>query len=133
MAGVGVDEPAALWVEDAIETGDKRAGRDVCIQNLVGLSQHLPWSNIPPSGNGAKHALGVGHHQGRRDTLARDVADDEAHTTVVQVEEIVEVAAHLSCWLVVVGYLPALEPGQVLGEQGVLDAPRRTQFLLERR
>ena len=31
-----------------------------------------------------------------------------------------------------VGYLPALEFGQVLGEQGVLDAPCRPQFLLDR-
>src|SRR5215203_234696 len=58
VAGVGVDEPAALRVEDAVETGDERAGRDICVEDLVGLSQHPPWDDITPSGDGAKHALG---------------------------------------------------------------------------
>src|SRR5215211_7819528 len=123
VAGVGVDETAALWVEDAIEAGDERAWRDVGIQDLVGLRQHLPWSDVPSSGDGTKHALGVGHHQRRRNTLAGDIAYDEAYTAVLQAEEVVEVATHLSCGLVTVGQLPALELGQVLRVKGMLDAP----------
>ena len=75
---------------------------------------------FPLPGDGAKHALGVGHHQGRRDTLPE--TSPMTMPVVVQAEEVVEVAPHLFCGLVVVGYLQ-LQFGQVLGEQGVLDAP----------
>jgi hypothetical protein len=71
----------------------------------------MSWSDAPSLGDGAQHALRVGHKHGRRYPFAGDVADDETHTAVVQAEEVVEVSAHLSCGLVVVGYLPTLELG----------------------
>src|SRR5918993_140846 len=52
-------------------------------------------------------------------------------TAALQAEEVVEVAAHLARRSVVVGYLPALELGRVLREQGVLDAPRHPKLLLD--
>src|SRR5215210_3296316 len=132
VAGVGVDEAAALRVEDAVEASDECVGWYVCTHELVGLLQYLPRSNAPSSGDGTKHTLGVGHNQGRRNTLAGDVAYDQAHPAVFKAEEVVEVSADLSSRLVVIGYLPALELWQVLGEQGVLDPPRHPEFLLYR-
>jgi hypothetical protein len=71
----------------------------------------LARSEIRSLGDGAKHALGAGHHQSRGYPFAGDVTYDDAHTAVVQVQEVVEVAADLSCRLVVVGYPPTLELG----------------------
>src|SRR5918911_1516229 len=132
VAGVSVDETATLWVEDAVEAGNERVGWYVCTHELVGLLQYLPRSNAPSSGDCTQYALGVGHNQGRRHPLAGDVAYDQAHLAVLEAEEVVEVAADLSRGLVVVGYLPALELGQVLREQGVLDPPRHPELLLDR-
>src|SRR5215213_10128864 len=132
VAGVGIDETATLWVEDAVEAGDERVGWYVCTHELVGLLQYLPRSDAPSSGYCAQHALGVGHHQSRRHPLSRDVAYDQAHLAVLEAEEVVEVSSYLSSRLVVVGYLPALELWQVLREQGMLDAPRHPELLLGR-
>src|SRR5918911_2354022 len=109
VAGVSVDETATLWVEDAIEAGNERVGWYVCTHELVGLLQYLPRSNAPSSGDCTQYALGVGHNQGRRHPLAGDIAYDQAHLTILEAEEVVEVAADLSRGLVVVGYLPPLE------------------------
>src|SRR5215211_2588348 len=132
VSGVRVDEPAALRVEDPVEAGDECVGWYVCTHELVGLLQYLPRSNAPSSGDCTQHALRVGHYQGSRHPLAGDVAYDQAHLAVLEAEEVVEVSADLSCGLVVVGYLPALELWQVLWEQGVLDPPRHPEFLLYR-
>ena len=80
MASVGVDEPAVLRVEDTIEAGDERAGRDVCIQDLVGLGQHLPWSDVPPAGDGTQHPSPL---LGADDARARRLGDIAADTIVV--------------------------------------------------
>src|SRR3712207_2392678 len=96
MAGIGVDKAPALRVEYPVEAGDERVGWHVRVQNLVSLRQYLSRGDALSLGDSAQHTLSVGHHQGRRDTLAGDVADDETHTAVVEAEEVVEVAAHLS-------------------------------------
>src|SRR5215213_5544918 len=132
VAGVGIDETATLWVEDAVEAGNERVGWYVCTHELVGLLQYLPRSNAPSSGDCTQHALSVGHHQGCRHPLSRDVAYDQAHLAVLEAEEVVEISSYLSRGLVVVGYLPALELWQGLREQGVLDPPRHPELLLGR-
>src|SRR5215203_4048718 len=105
VPSVGVSQSTIPRFENGVEACDEHVGRKVREEDFVGLFQRLTRSYTSPLGDGTQHALGIGHHQGRCDTFARDVAYDEAHTAVLQVEEIVEVAAHLSCWLVVVGYL----------------------------
>src|SRR5215212_9107217 len=132
VAGISVDKATTFWFKDTVEAGDKCVGRHVRVHELVGLLQYLPRSNAPSSGDCTKHTLGVGHHQGRCHPLSRDVAYDQAHLAVLEAEEVVEISSYLSRGLVVVGYLPALELGQVLREQGVLDPPRHPELLLGR-
>jgi len=107
VAGVGVEEAPAFGLEDGVEAGDEHVRRHVRKENFVGLRQHLAGYRISCLGDSAQDALGVGHHRGRRDPLAGDVADDEAHTTVRQREEVVEVPADRASWLVLAGDLPA--------------------------
>src|SRR5918998_894069 len=109
MTGVGVEEAPALRLEDAVEAGDECVGWHVRMQDLVGLLQYPPRSDAISLGYGAQHALGVRHNQSRRDPLAGDIAYNQANPTILQAEEVVEVAADLSRGLVVVGYLPAFE------------------------
>src|ERR671910_1626176 len=111
VPSVGVSHPALRWVEDSVEAGDEHVGRKVCTEDFVGLLQHLTRGETCSLGDGAKHALGAGHYQSRRYPFAGGVTYDEAHTAVVQVQEVVEVAAYLSCRPVVVGYPPPLELG----------------------
>jgi hypothetical protein len=82
VTGVGVVEASALKIEYAVEAGDKRVGRDIGTENLVGLGQRLTGRRSPSLGDGAKDAARAGHHQGRRDPFAGDVADDEPQATV---------------------------------------------------
>src|SRR5215216_343781 len=122
MASVGVPQSTAMWVEDGVEAGDEHVGRDVCTEDLVGFHQRLPRRRAS-LGNGAKDALGVGHQHGCRYPLAGDVADDETQVAIRQLEEVVEVAAHLTSGLIVFGDLPAVELRYGLRKQGLLDAP----------
>src|SRR5215218_5237837 len=49
---------------------------------------------------------------------------------VVELQEVVEVAAYLAGWLVVCRYIPAAELGHRLGQQGLLDQARDPELLL---
>src|SRR3712207_2608996 len=131
VARVGIPKASALGLEDAVEAGDESVGWHVLVHELVGLLQYLPRSDAPSSGDSTQYALGVGHHQRRRHTLPRDVAYDQPQPVILQAEEVVEVSSYLSSRLVVVGYLPPFELGQLLREQGVLDAPSQPEFLLD--
>src|SRR5215212_1916641 len=132
MAGISVDKATTFWFKDAVEAGDECVGWYVRTHELIGLLQYLPRSNATSTSDGAKHALGVGHNQGRRHPLAGDVAYDQAHLAVLEAEEVVEISSYLSSRLVVVGNLPVLELWQVLRKQGVLDAPRHPELVLGR-
>ena len=76
-----------------------------------------------PLRGGAQHAAGRGHHQGGRDALVGDVADDEADLAVRQRDHVVEVAADLAGRPVVGGDLPAGQLGELLGQEVLLDQP----------
>ncbi len=84
MTGVGVSEMSALWVENAIEAGDEHAGRDVCIEDLVGLLQRLARRGTPSLGNGAEDALCIGHHQRLRYAMTGGVPYYQSQPTVFQ-------------------------------------------------
>ena len=63
--------------------------------------------------------------------MSGGIPDDESQATVFQPQEIVEVSSHLSSRLVVRIDLPPLYFGHLLGERGLLNAPRNPEILLD--
>src|SRR5215213_8124790 len=82
-------------------------------------------------GRSAEHGAGSRHHQGGGYALVRNITDDEAEPAVVEIQEVVEIAAHLAGGLVVGRYLVAGSVGYVLGEEGLLDQARDPELLLD--
>src|SRR5215213_481425 len=82
-------------------------------------------------GRSAEHGAGSRHHQGGGYALVRNITDDEAEPAVVEIQEVVEVAAHLAGGLVVGRYLVAGPVGHVFGEEGLLDQARDPELLLD--
>src|SRR5215207_8127570 len=78
---VRVGETTAFGFQDSAKAGYEHVGRYVGEEDLVDLCQELS-RRCAPLEDGSKHALGVGHHQGRRDPFPRDIADDEPRTSV---------------------------------------------------
>ena len=64
-------------------------------------------------------------------TLVRHVTHHEAEVAVVELQEVVEVAAHLASWLVVSRKLVAWQVGHMFGQEGLLDQARDPELLLD--
>src|ERR687895_287130 len=115
MACVGVAQGGALWLEDGVEAGDEHVLGYASIQRLVDLREYLSRrGGVQGSSGELQHAAGGGHHKRCWHSLARCVPHHESQSTLREEVEVVEVSSYLPGWLVVVGYLPALELGQVL-------------------
>lgn len=74
-----------------------------------------------PVDNRAESRLQVGHDEGRRHALPRNVCDGEAETPLPEIEEIVEVSAHRPGRLPVNGEAPAGDRRHASREQVPLD------------
>src|ERR671917_2587728 len=107
LSGVGVEKAPALRVEDAIEAGDERARGYLRDQRLVDPCQNLP-RRLRRLDDGPKHAAGRRHHQGCGHAMTGSVPHYQPQATVLQFEEVVEVAAHFRSRSVVGRYPPAV-------------------------
>ena len=115
VAGVGVPEEARLRVEDGVEAGDEHVGRYVLDHHVVYPLEDLA-RRVEALGRGAEQRAGRRHHESRWHALVRHVADDEAELAVFELQEVVEVAAHLARRLVVGRELVAGQVGHVSWE-----------------
>ena len=82
-------------------------------------------------GGGAQHGAGRRHHQGGGHALVGHVPDDEPEAAVLELEEVVEVAADLAGRLVVGRHVVARQLRQRLGQEGLLDQARHPELLLD--
>src|SRR5215217_7889105 len=108
VASVGVDKTSALWLKDGVEAGDKHVGWDASQHRLVDSLKYLPRRGAWGCSHASKQGTGRAHHESRWHSFTRCVPHSEAHPTVIQLEELVEVSSHLPGWLVVGRDLPAL-------------------------
>src|SRR5688572_32895069 len=97
---------STLRLEDGVEAGDEHVGRDVADDHVVYPLEDLA-RRVEALGGGAKHGTGRRHHYGGGHALVRHVTDDEAEAAVFELQEVVEVAAHLASGLVVSSKLVA--------------------------
>src|SRR5918997_5573371 len=105
LSGVGVSKASALGVEDAIEAGDERARGYLRDQRLVDPCQDLS-RRLRRLDDGPQHTAGRCHHQGSRHAMTGSVTHYQPQATVLQFEEVVEVAAYLRSRSVVGRYPP---------------------------
>ena len=82
-------------------------------------------------GCSAQHGSAGRHDQCGRHALVGDVADDHAEPTIVESDEVVEVATNRPCRPVKGVDLPAGDRGQLLREEGLLDEGRDLEFLMD--
>src|SRR5215211_1239540 len=129
VARIGVAQRAAPGIEDGVEASDKHARWYVGQEHFINLCQYTPRLGTPSLGDGAKDALGVGHHQRCRNTMAGGVTNDQSQPTIFYLEKVVEVSSHLPGWLVEGCDLPSLQVGHLLGQGGLLDASGHLEFV----
>ena len=130
VAGVGVAQPARRRLEDRVEAGDEHVPRDVAVEEAVRTREHRRGRDEARRVT-TQDAAGRRHHQRRRHAVPGDVADHERDLAVRELDKVIEVAAHLARRAVVRGDLPALELGQALGKELLLDELRDLKLLLE--
>src|SRR5919112_5093109 len=106
---------STLRLEDGVEAGDEHVGRYVAYDHVVYPLEYLA-RRVEALGGGAEHGAGRGHYYSGGHPLVRHVTDDEAELAVVELQEVVEVAAYLARRLVVGRYIPAGDLGHSLGE-----------------
>ena len=82
-------------------------------------------------GQDSQQRAGGGHHQRGRHAFIGHIADDDAQAAVVEVEEVVEVAADLARRLVISRHVPACQMRHVVRQQGLLDQPGDLKLLLD--
>src|ERR671916_975291 len=132
MACVGVAQASALRLKDGVEAGDEHVERDTSQQRLVDLLEYLTGGGGAQGSSGElEHAAGCGHHQRCRHALARSVPHNHSQPTLRKEVEVVEVAPHFPGGPVVWKDLPTLHFGHLLGQRGLLDAPRYPELLLD--
>src|SRR5919112_2409960 len=130
VAGVGVSQGTALWVEDGVEAGDEHVLRDACQQCLVDLREYLPGRGGAQGLSGyLQHAAGGRHHKRCRYALTGSIPHHEAQPTLREQMEVVEVAPNLPSWLVAWRDHPTLQGGHLLGQGGFLDASGHPKLL----
>src|SRR5215204_5819072 len=130
VAGVGIDETPALWIEDGIQAGNEHVGWYVSDQLFVRPFQDLPrWEET--LGRDTQHGAGRRHHQRGGYALVGHIPNHETQASIFQLECIVEVTSYLACGLVVGCYVVSRELGQCLGQEGLLDEACDPEFLLD--
>src|SRR5919112_234795 len=121
---------STLRLEDGVEAGDEHVGRYVAYDHVVYPLESLA-RRVEALGGGAEHGAGRGHYYSGGHTLVRHVTDDEAELAVVELQEVVEVAAYLASGLVVSRKLVAGQIRHMFGEEGLLDQARDPELLLD--
>src|SRR5215217_2253290 len=106
---------STLRLEDGVEASDEHVGRYVAHDHVVYPLEHLA-RRVEALGRRAEHSTSRRHHYGGRHTLVRHVTDDEAELAVVELQEVVEVAAYLAGGLVVSRKLVAGQIRHMFGE-----------------
>src|SRR5215208_6658216 len=121
---------STLRLEDGVEAGDEHVGRYVADDHVVYPLEHLA-RRVKALGRRAEHSTSRRHHQGGGHTLVRHVTDDKAELAVVELQEVVEVAAYLASGLVVSRKLVAGQIRHMFGEKGLLHQARDPELLLD--
>lgn len=78
------------------------------LHQVVDQCQDLP-RRRSPRGGGADHRAGRCHDQGRGHALARNIADHDPNPATRQVQEVIQVSAHLTRGTIKGLNLPALD------------------------
>src|SRR5678815_53239 len=133
-AGIAVLDLAGHRVDDARPDGDKKALRVVPGDLAVGLAHHGPDVTVVTERDALAQRLAHRHEQATRQPLARDVADEEKDPIGVELEEVVEIAAHLSRRLEKGIEIEARFPGEGAGrgrQAAHLDAARGLEVASE--
>ncbi len=130
VPGVGVAQMTGGRIEHGVEAGNKHFGRNFLHQHVVGAGQDCA-GRFQPFRSSAQQSAGGGHHQGGGHPFVRHISDDETDTAVVKIDEVIKVATDGTGRLVVGGHAPAVQGGQLLRQQGLLDEPRHFQLLLD--
>ena len=117
-------------VEHEVEARDEHLLRDIRAEEIVDALEHLAGRDHPLAG-GTQQASCSRHHHGGRHALVRDVADEDGDMPVWQLEEVVEIAAHLAGGLVVRRHLPAGKVRQDPREEVLLDQLGDLELLLD--
>src|SRR5215211_7748132 len=131
VSGIGVVQPTTPAIQEGGQTGNEHIGRNIPVKNIVDLFEYLPRRRRAHTVGRTQHRAGDRHHDGSRHTLAANVPYNQSQTTIRQIEEVVEVAAHLTGRLVVDRDLMPFELGQRLWQKGVLDQASDPQLLFD--
>ena len=122
MTGVDVGEGAVDWiVDEKEERGIAAGGRRFVEQAIKVLNDSGGAFSAMVDQEAAEGGAEGSHEEGRRDAFAADVGDDAAEEAAVGDEEVVVVAAHLFCALVVGCGVDAGDGWNCLGQQALLD------------
>ena len=120
MPGVGVADRAALEIEDGEGERHEGAALGGAIHQLVEAPKDCALLGILFDQRGDRR-LDHGHHQARRQPVAGDVADGHGQARLVEVEDVVVVAAYRRGGLEVRGERHAAELRPFLRQQVALD------------
>ncbi len=78
----------------------------------------------------AQHAAGGRHHQRCGNAFVGDIANHQPQTAIIELKEVIKIAADGAGRLIVCAELPAVELRQFLRQQCLLDDTGDAQFLL---
>jgi hypothetical protein len=120
VARVREPEASGSRLEHAVQAGHEHVRRHVRAQVGVDPLENLSRIDQPLRG-GAEHTAGGGHDQGGGNALVGDITDDEPDLSVGERDDVVEVAANLAGGPVEGRDLPAVELGQLSGQEVLLD------------
>src|SRR5262249_50661897 len=129
VTGTGVDQAAGLRVESAEEQGDEPFVAHVLGEDAVGAGQDFA-DVLAPASKDAQIGTRFGHEQGRTDSMAGDVGDDDAEAIMKHGEVIEVVAAGGFGGKGSSGDVEARASGGALGKEPLLDLARDAKLFL---
>ena len=94
MARAGADDEPTLRVDEEVGHRDELAGRDLAHHDVVRRLQEVRRRGMLAR-QGAEDELRHRHVGGRLDPVAGDVSEDDRQAPVVELDEVVDVAADL--------------------------------------
>ena len=97
MAAVAVAQSAGRFVVLGKKERGESSIRRVLTKKLIDGTQKALRLILGESGLAPQVSLKIGHQECRRNSLPRNVADDQAETLAAKVEKIVVVTANLAC------------------------------------
>jgi len=130
VPGVGELRTPGGRVEDEHEARDEHVDRDLRVEQVVDLGQHLP-GRAARGGRGPQQRVRARHHQRGRHALVRHVPGHHHDAPVAQVDHVVEVPAHRPRGAVERRDVPAAQFGQLVGQELLLDELRDLELLLD--